>query len=61
MTMIRTTQINDKDDKGNYKYTKVIQSLAGNKYIFERKNDVWIQKKKATEEDEEKLPVVIDD
>ena len=61
MTMIRTTQLNDKDDDGNYKHNKVIQSLAGNKYIFERKDDVWIQKKKATEKDEEKIPVVMDD
>lgn len=61
MKSIKTTQLNDRDENDIFEYNTVIQFLAGNKYLFERTNGVWIQIRKSTKEDEEKYPVVIDD
>ena len=59
--VIKSSQVEEKNKDGTYKYHKVIQILAGIKWIFERDDRYWIQKDKATEEDEETFPVVIDD
>jgi len=60
---IKSSNINELNEQGEFKYNKVIQYMGSNKWIFERnENNIgWLQKDKATKEDEQFYPVVIDD
>lgn len=60
---IKSSNINELNEQGEFKYNKVIQYMGSNKWIFERnENNIgWLQKDKATKKDEQFYPVVIDD
>lgn len=61
METIKTSQVNELDDEGNYIYNIVIRSHANIKWVFKRDGMFWLQQDKATIEDLEKYVVVIDD